>query len=214
MKKRIEEPEAKPENDGEDVDPERRALLMGALAAVPAGALLGGCGAPDADAVPRAERELALSSAPGGRFIVGAHERARRRRLCAVHVGEENEHDIDGIMYTFARHTEVSINGFFVTDRDQIRQGHVDGGFSHVPGALAGLRVVPDIEYVTDDEIVFEGRLIGTHVAPLNGFPPTHREVSINYVAFYRFDRDGKLVSERLTFNYGVLAPTPGATPV
>jgi hypothetical protein len=197
----------RPKTGSERVDADRRTFVLGALSALPAATVLAACG----DGDPSMDPTDAIVDSSGARRhgIVSAHERNRRRRLCAAHVAEENQHDIDGLMKTFARNTEVSVNGFVVTDRELIRAGHVGGGFSDAPGALANLRVVPEIEYVTDDEIVYEGRLIGQHVAEMNQFPPTQREVSIPYVAFYRFDRAGKLVSERLTFNYGVLSPTP-----
>lgn len=207
----------------EEVNSERRTFLAGVLASVPAMGLLNGCGG---DPSAPSDSELGLSqealqtqealeaAATRCRFFVNAHERARRRKLTAVHVGEENEHDIDGLMDTFARHTEVTVNGVPTTDLDAIRAGHVEGGFSHAPGALAEIRVVPQIEYITEEEIVFEGLLTGRHVGTVAGFPATNREVGINYVAFYRFDHSGKLVSERLTFNHGVLAAPPPLPPI
>ena len=48
---------------------------------------------------------------------------------------------------------------------------------------------------------------------PLSGFPATNREVVIPYIAFYRFDAEGKLASERLTLNWGALSPTPPEWP-
>jgi hypothetical protein len=41
----------------------------------------------------------------------------------------------------------------------------------------------------------------------------THRrEVELPYVAFYRFDGDSKLVSERVVMNLGTLADVPART--
>jgi hypothetical protein len=191
---------------GDRIDGARRRLLS-ALAAVPPLALLGGCSAFD-------PTRPSGGGAPGpSPLSVSEAERTRRRNLTAAHVAEENQHDIDGLMNTFSEHAEVSVQGVATQDRELIRQGHVEGGFSNTPGSLENLRVEPKIEYITDDEIVFEGRLVGTHVRPMNGFPPTNREVAIPYIAFYRFDADGKLVSERLTFNWGVLSPTPPEWP-
>ena len=76
---------------------------------------------------------------------------------------------------------------------------------SAAPGALTGLRTTIDAEHLTADEIVVEGRLRGTHAGEFLGFEPTSRDVELPFVAFYRFDEDGKLVSERVVMNLGPL---------
>ena len=184
-----------------------RRRLLGALAAVPSLAILGACS-------PFDPTRPSGGGSPGpSPLSVSEAERKRRRGLVLSHVEEENQHDIDGLMDTFAEHAEVSVQGTIESDRELIRQGHIAHGFSSAPGSLEDLRVEPRIEYMTDDELVFEGRLVGTHVRPLNGFPATNREVVIPYIAFYRFDADGKLASERLTFNFGALSPAPPEWP-
>jgi hypothetical protein len=64
---------------------------------------------------------------------------------------------------------------------------------------------VIDAEHFTDDEIVVEGRLTGKHSSEFLGFPPTDREIELPFVAFYRFDAQGKLTSERVVMNLGPL---------
>ena len=90
-------------------------------------------------------------------------------------------------------------------DAASIRQAHTYIGFS-AAGAFRNLRTVADHEHLTADEIVVEGRLTGQHVAEFQGFQPTGRDVELPFVAFYRFDGDGKLVSERVVMNLGPLA--------
>ena len=93
-----------------------------------------------------------------------------------------------------------------------IRQAHAYIGFA-AGGAFGGLRTIADREHFTADEIVVEGRLCGTHVGEFQGFPPTGREVELPYVAFYRFDAAGKLVSERVVMNLGTLGHQPAWQP-
>jgi SnoaL-like polyketide cyclase len=131
-------------------------------------------------------------------------ERARRRDLLRAHMEPENGHDMDGVMETFSKDTQVVYNGIPFPNAEAIRQIHVALGFDS-KGALEGLRVNPEREHFTDDEIVIEGHLSGKHVGPFFGFEPTGLDVQIPYVTFYRFDAAGKLASERVVLNLGAL---------
>ena len=132
-------------------------------------------------------------------------ERERRRRLVHAHMAAENGHDLDRIMATFSADTEMLYNRQSFRDHDSIRGAHGYFGMSAAPGAFAGLRLVPDHEHFTADEIVIEGRMCGRHVGEFLGFPATNRDVELPYVAFYRFDETGKLASERVVMNLGPL---------
>jgi predicted ester cyclase len=136
---------------------------------------------------------------------IDSTERERRRALVRAHMATENRHDLDAIMGTFAGTTEMVVNRDAFPSHDTIQGAHAYMGFSAAPGAFAGLRVVPDAEHFTAEEIVIEGRLCGKHVGEFLGFAPTNRDVELPYVAFYRFDADGKLASERVVMNLGVL---------
>jgi hypothetical protein len=140
-------------------------------------------------------------------------ERKRRRQLLHVHYAVENRNDLDGIMRTFSGGAEMLYNRQSFTDGDAIRLAHAYIGFHGDGGAFAGLRNVVDGEHFTDDEIVVEGRLCGRHVGEFQGFAPTGREVELPFVAFYRFDAGGELVSERVVMNLGTLGAQPGPVP-
>ena len=132
-------------------------------------------------------------------------ERQRRRALLDAHYEPENDHDLDRIMETFSNEAEMIYNGQAFHDHDGIRAAHVYLGMSSTRGAFRGVQHVRDRVHVTDDEIVVEGRLCGTHVGEFQGFPPTNRDVELPFVAFYRFDEDQKLVSERVVMDLGSL---------
>ncbi len=133
-------------------------------------------------------------------------ERERRRTLLRAHLAAENDHDLDRIMRTFSDATEMLYNGQSFTDHEGIRRAHRYFGWASAQGAFAGTRVVTDQEHFTDDEIVIESRLLGKHVGEFRGFPATGRDVELRAVGFYRFDKDGKLMSERVVMNLGPLA--------
>ena len=75
------------------------------------------------------------------------------------------------------------------------------------PGSFSGVRAVIDAEHYTDEETVLEGRMSGKHSHEFFGYPPTERDVELPFVAFYRFDNNGKLSSERIVMNLGPLQP-------
>jgi hypothetical protein len=139
-------------------------------------------------------------------------ERERRRKLLHAHYAVENRHDLNGIMATFSTGAEMLYNRQSFRDGDAIRLAHAYIGLSG-DGAFRGIRNVIDAEHFTDDEIIVEGRLCGRHDAEFQGFPPTGKEVELPFVAFYRFDAQGKLASERVVMNLGMLGATPGTLP-
>lgn len=132
-------------------------------------------------------------------------ERRRRQALLDAHYDAEDAHDLEGIMRTFSDTAVMHYNRQAFADPDAIRWAHGYIGMSPAPGAFRGLRSVRDREHFTDEEVVVEGRLVATHVSEFLGFAPTEREVELPFVAFYRFEQDGKLSSERLVMNLGVL---------
>ena len=136
-------------------------------------------------------------------------ERERRRTLLNAHLAAENDHDLDGIMKTFSDQTEMLYNGQSFSDHESIRGAHRYFGWSPTRSAFSGLRVVWDHEHFTDDEIVIESRLYGKHIGEFLGFPATGRDFELHAVGFYRFDKDGKLTSERVVMNLGPLAGRP-----
>jgi predicted ester cyclase len=135
-------------------------------------------------------------------------ERRRRRALLKAHYDAENDHNLDKVLATFADKTEMIYNGQVFDTREAIGQAHTYMGFSG-DGALADLRNTVDHEHFTDDAIVVEGRAHGIHRGEFQGFPPTNRPVELPFVAFYRFDARGKLISERVVMNLASLGSAP-----
>ncbi len=140
---------------------------------------------------------------------IDARERERRRALVRAHYAVENQLDLDRIMATFSPSSELVYNRQSFPDLDGIRAAHAYMGFS-AAGAFRDLKTLADATHFTDDEVVIEGRMCGTHVGEFQGFAPTGRDVEMPFVAFYRFDAAGGLVSERVVMNLAPLAPTPG----
>ena len=138
-------------------------------------------------------------------------ERARRRALLHSHYAAENARDLGRILATFSPDAEMLYNRQSFADGESIGLAHAYIGFSDAAGAFTGIHNVIDREHVTDDEIVVEGRLCGTHSGEFQGFAPSGRAVELPFVAFYRFDGGGQLVSERVVMNLGALGASPSA---
>ena len=135
-------------------------------------------------------------------------EKARRRALLKTHYDVENDHDMDGIMATFAPESVMLYNRIPFTDPYSIRGAHVLIGFSGTDGALKDMHNYIDVEHFTEDEIIVEGRLCGKHVGEFQGIEATGRDVELPFVAFYHFDKTDKLISERVVMNLGALVPS------
>jgi hypothetical protein len=144
---------------------------------------------------------------------IDERERVRRRALIQAHYAAENAHDIERIMATFSASAEMVYNRQSFAEPEAIRLAHGYIGFAAAAGAFTGIHNVIDGEHFTADEIVIEGRLCGTHIGEFQGFAPTGRSVELPFVAFYRFDAGGKLVSERVVMNLGSLGAAPGWQP-
>jgi len=138
-------------------------------------------------------------------LTIDNQERERRRALVRAHYAAENDHDLERIMGTFSADAVMLYNRQSFPSDETIRSAHGYIGMSAAPGALHGLRAIVDQEHFTDTETVIEGRVCGTHSREFLGFPPTGRDVELPYIAFYRFDADGKLSSERVVMNLGPL---------
>jgi predicted ester cyclase len=132
-------------------------------------------------------------------------ERERRRALVRAHYAAENDHDLEQIMGTFSEDAVMLYNGQSFPSDETIRAAHRYIGMSASPGAFRRLQAIVDQEHFTDTETVIEGRVRGKHSSEFLGFPPTERDVELPFVAFYRFDANGKLTSERVVMNLGAL---------
>ena len=132
-------------------------------------------------------------------------EKTRHRALLKTHYTVENDHNMNEIMATFSLLGEMLYNRIPFTDPQSIREAHGLLGFSGTDGAFEDIHTYIDAEHFTEGEIIVEGRLCGKHVRKFQGIEATGRNVELPFVAFYRFDKTDKLISERIVMNLGVL---------
>jgi steroid delta-isomerase-like uncharacterized protein len=127
-------------------------------------------------------------------------EASREERLAIVeeHVQQENQHDLDGIMATFgedAWYDDEPI-GEHHEGRDSVRAYYDD-----LLQALPDFHIDIHQRHVTDDHVILEVTISGTHERNWRGLPGTGREVQWDTCAVFAFDDQNKLAGERIYYD-------------
>ena len=121
---------------------------------------------------------------------------ARRERLVLDHFADETRQDFDAVLGTFPHpHYEL------------IPSGEVHDGTADVRQYYAETRrAFPDQRHEiiqlrhADDSVIVEFWLLGTHLGPLKGIPPTGNTFRCRMNAFFIFEGE-QLVCERVYFD-------------
>ena len=134
--------------------------------------------------------------------------RDRREAVVREHMDSENRHAFDVTLATFA-HPRYEIIG----------TGEVYDGAEEVSGYYAASRAAfPDQRnevhaiHHTDEAVIVEFDLIGTHQGPLRGVPPTGRAFRCRMVALFFFEGE-RIVCERVYFDSATILRQLGLIP-
>lgn len=135
---------------------------------------------------------------PGVSPSLSESRRARRLARVEEHVRYENAHDFEHLMSTFGS------SGFY----DDEPWGEHNEGLPGVRRYYADLlRAAPDFHieikrrHVTEDSVVLEVQLSGTHLGKWRGLPPTGRRIDLPLCAVFTFDEDDHLAGERVYYD-------------
>ncbi len=124
--------------------------------------------------------------------------KVRRLQRVEEHVCLENAHDLDGLMSTFGS------NGFYDDEPWAEHHQGLDAVRSYYEGLL---RAAPDFQikvkrhHLTEDGVVLEVQLTGTHSGAWRGLPATGRRFSFPLCAFFTFDEGDRLAGERIYYD-------------
>jgi len=148
--------------------------------------------------LPTAAERAYLAS--GGEHFGGAMQDLQARREATVrrHMESENTHDFETVMGTFAHPRYEIIPTGQVHDGDAaVRQYFKDtrSAFPDQRNELISLRQ-------SDDAVIVEFWLLGTHRGPLAGVAPTGKSFRVRMTALFLFEGDGDgIVCERVYFD-------------
>jgi len=123
--------------------------------------------------------------------------RAAREKLVLDHFHDEVRHDWDDVLSTFPHPYYELIPIMTVHDGDRdVRAYYRDTrvAFPDQDHEIIALRH-------SDDAVVVEFWLMGTHLGPLGAIPPTGSRFRVRMTAFFIFDEDETLVCERVYFD-------------
>ena len=134
--------------------------------------------------------------------------RARREAVVREHMESENRHDFDATIGTFARPRYEIVPTGDVYDGEEAVRGY----FAASRGAFPDQRnEVKSIRHA-DDAVITEFDLLGTHLGPLRGIPPTGKTFRCPMTAFFVFE-DDRIVCERVYFDSATILRQLGLVP-
>ena len=126
--------------------------------------------------------------------------RRKREAIVREHMDSENRHEFDATLATFD-HPRYELIG----------TGEVHDGPEEVAKYFEDTRrAFPDQRnellalHHSDDAVIVEAVIRGTHKGPLQSLPPTGREFELPILAMFVFEED-KLVCERVYFDQGTV---------
>jgi steroid delta-isomerase-like uncharacterized protein len=127
---------------------------------------------------------------------------AARIAVVEQHIRHENEHDLEGVLGTFgdgARYDDEPW-GEHYEGRDGVRSF-----YQQLMAALPDLVIDVQRRHVTDDAILVEVMIRGTHLGAWRSLPPTGRRVEIPLCGVYTFDGDDRLAGEKIYYDRGTV---------
>ena len=122
--------------------------------------------------------------------------REEREAVVRRHMEAENVYDYDAVIATFA-HPRYEL---IATDRVHDGEAEVRAYFKESRTAFPDQRNELIALHHTDDGVLAEFWLLGTHRGPLMGFEPTGKEFRCRMAALFLFE-GAKIVCERVYFD-------------
>jgi len=121
-----------------------------------------------------------------------------RIALVEQHIRLENEHDLQGVLQTFgdSAHYDDQPWAEHYQGRDGVRQF-----YEQLMNALPDLEIDVQHRHVTDDAILVEVMIRGTHRGSWRGLPPTGRRIEFPLCGIYTFDNDDRLAGEKIYYD-------------
>jgi steroid delta-isomerase-like uncharacterized protein len=125
-----------------------------------------------------------------------------RVALVDQHIRLENEHDLEGVVRTFGEgaHYDDEAWGEHHKGRSGVRSF-----YEQLMKALPDLEIEVQSRYVTDEAILVEVVIRGSHLGGWRGLPATGRRVEFPLCGLYTFDADDRLSGEKIYYDRGTV---------
>ena len=134
--------------------------------------------------------------------------RDRREAVVREHMESENRHEFDVTIATFARPRYEIIPTGEIFDGEEAVRGYFAASRAAFPDQRNELRAL----HHTDDAVISEFDLLGTHLGSLRGIPPTGKTFRCPMTAFFFFEGD-RIVCERVYFDSATILRQLGLMP-
>lgn len=134
--------------------------------------------------------------------LIPKDRESTRIALVEQHIRLENEHDLEGVLRTFgdtARYDDEPWDEHY-RGRDGVRLF-----YEQLMKALPDLEIEVQRRHVTDEAILVEVLIRGTHLGWWRGLPATGRRVEFPLCGVYTFDGDDQLAGEKIYYDRGTV---------
>jgi steroid delta-isomerase-like uncharacterized protein len=118
------------------------------------------------------------------------------------HIRFENEHNLEGVLRTFGEAARYDDEAW--GDHYEGRNG-VRLFYEQLMKALPDLEIDVQRRHVTDDAILVEVVIRGTHLGGWRGLPATGRRVEVPLCGVYTFDANDALAGEKIYYDRGTV---------
>jgi steroid delta-isomerase-like uncharacterized protein len=125
-----------------------------------------------------------------------------RIALVEHHIRLENEHDLEGVLRTFGDVAQYDDEAW--GEHHKGRSG-VRLFYEQLMKALPDLEIEVQRRHVTDDAILVEVMIRGTHLGGWRGLLPTGQRVEFPLCGVYTFDADDRLAGEKIYYDRGTV---------
>jgi steroid delta-isomerase-like uncharacterized protein len=134
--------------------------------------------------------------------------RERREAVVREHMESENRHEFEVTLATFSHPRYEIIPTGEIYDGETAVRGYFAASRAAFPDQRNELRAL----HHADDAVIVEFDLLGTHLGPLRGVPPTGKAFRCPMTAFFVFEGD-RIVCERVYFDSVTILRQLGLAP-
>jgi predicted ester cyclase len=129
--------------------------------------------------------------------VINDEVRARRQQIVLDHFRDEVAQQWDDVLSTFPHPRYEIVPTQTVHDGDAAVRGYYDETRTAFPDQRHEMIALRH----SDDAVIVEFHLLGTHLGPLGPVPPTGGAFKVRMTAFFVFAGDDELIAERVYFD-------------